>query len=237
MQVVVDAADPSALARWWAEALGWRIVLEEPDEVEIRPLDDGDGIPLVFVPVTDPKAGKNRVHLDLASPDMEEHSLLVDRLTEIGARPADIGQGEEVPWVVLVDPEGNELCALEPRERYADTGPVAAIVVDVDDPEAQAAFWSAAAGWPIVSREDGVVGLRSPSGRGPFLEFVAATAPKRVKNRLHLDVAPYPDDDHMAEAERLCALGAARIDIGQRGVRWVVLADPEGQEFCVLTPR
>jgi hypothetical protein len=61
--------------------------------------------------------------------------------------------------------------------------------------------------------------------------------PKRVKNRLHLDVAPSPGEDHAAEVARLRALGATPVDVGQRGVAWVVLADPEGNEFCVLTPR
>ncbi len=113
--VVVDAADPAALARWWAEALGWAITLEEPDEVAVEPPEpDGLGVPLVFVPVADPKVTKNRVHLDLRSADAADQAALVARLTGLGARLADIGQGD-VPWVVLADPEGNELCVLTPR--------------------------------------------------------------------------------------------------------------------------
>jgi Glyoxalase-like domain len=61
--------------------------------------------------------------------------------------------------------------------------------------------------------------------------------PKVGKNRVHIDVVPYPDDDHTAEVDRLQALGATPADIGQGDVRWVVLADPEGNELCVLTPR
>jgi hypothetical protein len=60
---------------------------------------------------------------------------------------------------------------------------------------------------------------------------------KTLKNRLHIDLAPGPDDDHEAEVERLIALGATLSDVGQDQVPWVVLADPEGNEFCVLTPR
>jgi predicted enzyme related to lactoylglutathione lyase len=113
--VVVDATDPAALARWWAEALGWTITLEEPDEVEVEPPGlDGLGVPLVFVPVADPKVGKNRVHLDLRSATADDQAAQVARLTGLGARPADIGQGD-VPWVVLADPEGNEFCVLSPR--------------------------------------------------------------------------------------------------------------------------
>ena len=58
-----------------------------------------------------------------------------------------------------------------------------------------------------------------------------------MKNRLHLDIRPHADDDQNAEVERLIAFGARRIDIGQGEVPWVVLADPEGNEFCVMSPR
>jgi hypothetical protein len=252
-QIVFDSRDHAALAHWWAEALGWEITLEEPDEAEIGPVapvgasanpaedasdPDTAGVPLVFVPVSHSKRAKNRVHLDLRSPDEEEHSALVDRLVELGARPVDIGQGD-LPWVVLADPEGNELCVLEPREQYAGTGPQAAIVVDAVDPSGLGEFWSAATGWPVVSRREGVVALRDPSGRGPFLELIRVEGDARepIKNRVHLDVAPRPDDDQAAEVDRLRGLGATLADVGQGEVPWVVLADPEGNEFCVLSPR
>jgi hypothetical protein len=235
--VVVDAADPAALARWWAEALGWAITLEEPDEAEVEPPQpDGLGLPLVFVPVADPKVGKNRVHLDLRSATPDDQAAQVARLTGLGARPADIGQGD-VPWVVLADPEGNEFCVLDPRDQYAVTGPVAAIVVDAADPAPLARFWSEAAGWPLAASGDRFASLRSASGTGPFVEFLQVGDPKRVKNRLHLDVAPFAGDDQAAEVARLRALGATPADVGQGEVTWVVLADPEGNEFCVLSPR
>jgi predicted enzyme related to lactoylglutathione lyase len=235
--VVVDAADPPALARWWADALGWAVTQEEPSEVVVEP-PGGDGFPLVLgPPIADPKVGKNRVHLDLRSASADEQAATVARLTGAGARHADIGQGDEVPWVVLADPEGNEFCVLEPRDRYAGTGAVAALVVDSADPRSLAGFWSEAAGWPQVASGDGWASLRSPSGQGPFLEFVAVDEPKRVKNRLHVDVAPLAGEDHAAAVARLRALGATPADVGQGDVPWVVLADPEGNEFCVLTPR
>jgi hypothetical protein len=194
------------------------------------------GVPLVFVPVADAKVTKNRVHLDLRSADADDQAALVARLTGLGARPADIGQGD-VPWVVLADPEGNELCVLDPREEYAATGTVAAIVVDAADPAAQARFWAEAAGWPLAGSSATTAWLRAPSGTGPFVEFVRVDEPKRVKNRLHLDVAPHTGDDHAAEVARLRALGATPADVGQGEVTWVVLADPEGNELCVLSPR
>jgi hypothetical protein len=235
--LVVDAADPAALGRWWAEALGWAVTEEEPEEVVVEPPEpDGLGVPLVFVPVPEPKVGKNRVHLDLRSASADEQAATVARLTGLGARPVDIGQGE-VPWVVLADPGGNEFCVLDPRDAYRTTGAVAAIVVDCADPQELAGFWTEAAGWPLVRSGEGWASLRSPSGNGPYVEFIRVDDLRRVKNRLHLDVAPYPDDDHAAEVARLRSLGAVPADVGQRDVPWVVLADPEANEFCVLTPR
>ncbi|AGL15161.1 VOC family protein [Actinoplanes sp. N902-109] len=110
-QVVVDAEDPARLARWWAEALDYRIVHEQPDEVEIRRAPDV--LPgIVFVPVPDAKTVKNRLHIDLRPEDQEAE---VERLVDMGARPVEIGQ-HEVSWVVLADPEGNEFCVLSSRQ-------------------------------------------------------------------------------------------------------------------------
>jgi Glyoxalase-like domain len=126
---------------------------------------------------------------------------------------------------------------LEPRDRYAGTGRLAAVVVAAVDPPALARFWTEAAAWPVVEVNDRFAALRDPSGAGPFLELIRSPARKVVKNRLHLDVAPWPDDDPAAEVARLQALGATRADIGQGDVTWTVLADPEGNELCVLSPR
>ncbi|WP_217242736.1 VOC family protein [Streptomyces sp. AC555_RSS877] len=109
-QVVVDAADPAALGRWWAEALGWVVVGDLPDEFEIRP--EKDRLPgLLFAQVPEGKTVKNRLHPDFRPDDQEAE---VARLLALGARHADVGQGEQ-PWVTLMDPEGNEFCVLGPR--------------------------------------------------------------------------------------------------------------------------
>jgi predicted enzyme related to lactoylglutathione lyase len=111
-QVVVDAEDPARLARWWAEALGYQIVHEEPGEVEIRRTPD-EMPGLLFTPVPDAKTVKNRLHIDLRPDDQEAE---VERLVDMGARRADIGQ-RDVSWVVLADPEGNEFCVLAAKKR------------------------------------------------------------------------------------------------------------------------
>ncbi|RIV35672.1 VOC family protein [Micromonospora radicis] len=108
--LTVDARDPARLARWWAEALGYQVVSEQPDEVEIR--QSADRLPgIVFVSVRGAKEGKNRLHLDLRPADREAE---VERLVDMGARHVDVGQ-DGTDWTVLADPEGNEFCVLRPR--------------------------------------------------------------------------------------------------------------------------
>jgi Glyoxalase-like domain len=120
------------------------------------------------------------------------------------------------------------------------------MVVDCHDPVAQAAFWAAVLDYHVVRTEDGQVEIapweREPPNLAervrqapsvPTLVFVKVPEGKTVKNRLHLDLRPV-GCSHEAEVERLLGLGARRADVGQGEVPWVVLADPEGNEFCVL---
>jgi predicted enzyme related to lactoylglutathione lyase len=241
VHLVADASEPARLARFWAALLGWDIAGETAEEVDVWPAGytypDPVAVPLVFVPVPEQKAGKNRVHLDLASTSAAHQAELVARARDLGGGPVDVGQGD-VPWVVMADPEGNEFCVLEPRDIYRDTGPVAAILTDCAQPAALARFWSSAAGWPVVRPGDQLAGLRSPAGAGPYLEFLRVPGGKVVKNRVHPDVAPYRGGDPAAEVARLRGAGAVPADVGQGGeVSWTVLADPEGNEFCILSPR
>ena len=107
-QVVVEASDAIGLGRWWAEALGWVVVDEDTVVFEIRPTPDQ--IPgILFLQSPAAKAAKNRLHLDFRPDDQAAE---VERLIAHGATRVDIGQGVDVPWVVLADPEGNEFCVL-----------------------------------------------------------------------------------------------------------------------------
>ena len=118
------------------------------------------------------------------------------------------------------------------------TSALTEIVVDCSDPERVAGFWSAVLGWQN-QRGDGFFWMSASGEPGvPDLKLVFVTVPevKTVKNRVHLDVNPYGCDQD-EEVERLIGLGAQRVDIGQGDVPWVVLADPEGNEFCVLRHR
>jgi hypothetical protein len=113
-QTIVDANDPVALGQWWAQALSWVVVNDDPEEYEIRP--EPDRLPgLLFARVPELKTIKNRLHLDFRPDDRDAE---VERLLALGATRADVGQGDET-WVVLADPEGNEFCVLRSRRPAA----------------------------------------------------------------------------------------------------------------------
>ncbi|HZC72852.1 MAG TPA: VOC family protein [Jatrophihabitans sp.] len=116
--IVVDAHDLSGLARFWAAALGWRILSEREREVVIGPAEDAP-IGMCFMPSPDSKTVKNRVHLDLTA-TAEERDAEIDRLLQLGARRADVGQTGEESWTVLADPEGNEFCVVRPKTTLVD---------------------------------------------------------------------------------------------------------------------
>ena len=112
------------------------------------------------------------------------------------------------------------------------------LVIDCHDPEMLAGFWQEVLGCPTVERGTDDDPYVSISGGGTPVELVFAPVPetKEVKNRIHIDVNA-SDRDQAEEVERLLALGARPADVGQGDVSWVVLADPEGNEFCVLRSR
>jgi len=127
------------------------------------------------------------------------------------------------------------------------TSKLTEIAIDCADPQALARFWCSVLGYDVQDEEEeGVVTIGSPlapEGRErpgpvpPTLTFARVPEGKVVKNRLHLDVNP-TDRDQDAEVQRVLDLGARHADVGQTGEEsWVTLADPEGNEFCVLATR
>ncbi len=111
------------------------------------------------------------------------------------------------------------------------------IIIDCNNPRRVAEFWSQVLGWAI---QDGDSVLWMSETGAPFPDLLVVFVPvpetKAVKNRIHLDVSPI-GCDRDEEVARLVALGATRVDVGQGEAAWVVLADPEGNEFCVLGRR
>ncbi|WP_457963993.1 VOC family protein [Arthrobacter sp. D1-29] len=111
--VCIDSTNPKVPADFWEKALGWRRTYEVEDEIVLEPPagspEDGVSPDLLFLKVPERKEIKNRLHLDLRP---EDQAAEVKRLQELGARRVSVGQGDDVTWVVLADPDGNEFCVL-----------------------------------------------------------------------------------------------------------------------------
>lgn len=228
--VVFDADQPRGLAGFWAELLGWTVVLDTDERVDVAAPDAaGCDVVLSFRPATAAKVGKNRLHLDVCSRTARHQHAQVRGALALGARRIDLGQGA-VPWTVLADPEGNEFCVLEPREQYAGTGALAAIVIDAVDPDRLAEFWSHAFGWPVSHRDPATVGLRAATDLGSWLEFARSEDASGRRGRLRLDLEIW--SGYTEELTRLCAAGATPVDSGHPAA--AVLADPEANEFRLL---
>ena len=230
----IDANDPHRLARFWAGVLDATIVYESHDGVSLL-LSDDTGFKIRLLPAIEEKSTPNQMHFDLTSTSLENQRSTVTRSLELGARHLDIGQRPEEGHVVLADPEGNEFCVIGPDNDFlAECGFVGALACDGS--QAVGYFWSAALGWPLVWDQDQETAIRSPHG-GPKITWGGGPlTPKTGKYRLHFDLAPPKGDNQLTEVDRLIALGATHVDIGQGEVSWAVMADPDGHEFCVLAP-
>ncbi len=230
-----DANDPLRLARFWSGVLG-REMTEDPDDgIALLPSDDTE-FRIEFAHTQEQKAGPNQMHFDLTSTSLVDQQQTVARALELGGRHIDVGQLPEERHVVLADPEGNEFCVIPPENNFlADTGVIGAL--SSDGSQEVGYFWSEALGWPLVWDQDQETAIQAPQGGSKVAWGGPPVNPKTGKNRLHFDIAPPADGDQQAEVARLVSLGAKRIDFGQGEVSWVVMADPDGNEFCVLTPR
>ncbi|MEU3464015.1 VOC family protein [Streptomyces sp. NPDC006733] len=235
--VCFDARDPLLLARFWSGLLGWETVDDPRDGIGLVPTDD-TGFRLRFLPSQAPRTGQNRMHFDLTSTSLEDQRQTVARALELGGAHLDVGQRPEEGHVVLADPEGNAFCVIEPGNNFlADCGFVGALACDGSQEVGY--FWSKALGWPLVWDQDEETAIRSPHG-GPKITWGGPPLdPKTGKGRVHFDLAPSAGGDRQAEADRLLSLGATLLDAGQDQAKAdrVALADPDGNEFFVATPR
>ena len=231
----VAAHDPLRLASFWAGVLGRELADDAHDGIALLPSDD-TGFRMRFQATEVQKTGLNPVHLHLTSTSLEDQEQTVARALGLGARHLDVGQRPEEGHVVLADPEGNEFCVIEPGNNFlAGCGFLGELACEGSQEVGY--FWSETLGWPLVWDQDQETAIQSPGGGTKIAWGGPPLRPKTGKNRLHFDLAPPADGDQRAEVDRLVSLGATRIDIGQGDVSWVVMADPDGHEFCVLTPR
>jgi predicted enzyme related to lactoylglutathione lyase len=231
LALCIDANDPLRLAQFWAGVLD-RETADEPDDgIALLPGDD-TGFRIRFQATQEQKTGPNQMHFDLTSASLEAQQQTVARALELGARHIDVGQLPEEGHVVLADPEGNEFCVIEPGNDFlADCEFIGAL--SSDGSQAVGYFWSEALGWPLVWDQDQETAIRSPRG-GPKITWGGPPVRRKTgRNRLHFDLAP--PGDQQAEVDRLVSLGAARADIGQGEAGRVEMADPDGNEFCLLT--
>jgi predicted enzyme related to lactoylglutathione lyase len=232
--LTIDAQDPRGLARFWSGVLGWDPAEDDRGGAALVPTDD-TGFRLRFGPTDQPKVGRNRMHFDLTSTSLEAQERTVARALQLGGRHYDVGQLAEEEHVVLADPEGNEFCVIEPGNNFlADCGFIGAL--SCDGSQQVGYFWSEALGWPLVWDQDQETAIRSPHG-GPKITWGGPPLePKKGTNRLRFELAPTGGGAQQAEVERLECLGATRLDTGQADADGVAMADPDGNEFCVLTP-
>ena len=233
--LVIDANDPIRLASFWSGVLEREIQETTDDGVALLPRDDTE-FRIEFFPTQDQKTAPNQMHFDMTSTSLENQQETVARALELGAQHIDIGQLPEEGHVVLADPEGNEFCIIEPGNNFlADTGVIGAL--SSDGTQEVGYFWAKALDWPLVWDEDEETAIQSPRGGSKIAWGGPPVNPKTGKNRLHFDLAPPAGGDQQTEIDRLVSLGATRIDIGQGDVSWAVMADPDGNEFCLLTAR
>ncbi len=211
----IDAVDASRLGEFWAVALG----------LDAEPLDDGDVKLVGRTPqhtvwvntVPEPVTVKQRVHVDVRR-----------AVADLVGNGAGVLNADSFRWTVLRDPEGGELCAFEPKE--GSPPGFYELVVDTDgDPMAIARWWGRVLG--CESGQDSEHGFAWVEGIPgcPFesIVFVPVPEAKAVKNRIHLDVTT-PD------VQALVAARAVVLREPDDDVRWHVLADPDGNEFCAF---
>lgn len=227
-----DANDPERLAQFWAGVLGRKVA---DDGVTLLPGDDTE-FEIRFLPTDAAKTASNWMHFDLTSESPEGQQQAVARVLELGGQHLDIGQSPDEGHVVMADPEGNEFCVIEPENNFvANTGVIGAF--SSDGSQAVGYFWSKALDWPLVWDQDEETAIQSPQGGSKISWGGPPVREKTEKNRLHYDIAPPADGDQQAEVDRLVSLGATRLDASHDVDGSVAMADPDGNEFCVLSPR
>ncbi|MBT9254097.1 VOC family protein [Phycicoccus sp. MAQZ13P-2] len=232
--LVVDAADPAALARFWAGVLGWTTAEDRPGAVTVVPSDPAC-VALRFRAAAAP-SGASRHHLHVTSTSTDDMAATVERVLALGGRHLDVGQQPDEEHVVLADPEGNALCVIPPWNRFlAGTGRLGEVAGDGG--RATGVFWSEALGWPLVWDEDDETAVQSPAGGTKVAFGGGPVAPKDGVSRTRMEVAAAEGTelaDAVAELERL---GALRVDAVLAEGDSVTLVDPSGTELVALPPR
>jgi hypothetical protein len=215
----IDAVDARRLGEFWAGVL----------DLELEPLEDGDvrltgPTPQHTIWVnTVPEAPtvKQRVHLDV-------NARSADDVVALGATPLDL---DSFKWKVLRDPEGGELCVFERDDGDVDRR-LYEVVVDCHDAPSQATWWAEVLQAKVGHHDQGEYSWVEEIPFAPFryLVFVPVPEDKTVKNRIHIDL-------EAGDIPDIVSRGATRLREPDDEIRWTVMADPEGNEFCAFEPR
>jgi Glyoxalase-like domain len=217
-ELCMDTTDGEALGRFWADMAGLEF---QPDGEAGNLLGPTEGHGIAMCRVPEPKSVKQRVHLDIYSGSVEE-------LEARGAAVVLPAEESGFRWTVMTDPEGGELCAfLRPPDQLPEYR-VHGLVVDCADPRAVAGWWADAFGVEVTGDEEkGWWWLEKVPGMPiTTMDFVPVPEPKTVKNRIHWDV--------YGTVEAMLERGATLLRARDEEIYWNVLADPEGNEFCVF---
>jgi hypothetical protein len=216
LSLCIDAADVSAVQGFWARALGYEPKPLEDGGAVLRGSEPGEELWVNLVP--EPKTVKHRVHLDVRAESLEPFAGL-EQLSGTG----------EFPWTVFADPEGGEFCVFTydepPAKKLKD------LEIDSVDHVAISQWWADLMGGELTHREDGYSHIDDVPG-SPFesFDFVPVPEPKTVKNRVHWDVALVGG----ASVDDVVAAGATILLPPDDSRAWTVMADPEGNEFCLF---
>ena len=210
----IDAVDATVMGQFWAGAL----------QLDLQLGEDGDAKLVGPTPrrtvwintVSEPIAVKQRVHLDVCA----------DSVDDVVALGGVVMDAESYPWTVMKDVEGGELCVF-PTRAGRPAG-LMEIVVDTADPVRIAAWWADVLGAEHKDHEHGYSYLELvPEAPFEALAFVPVPEPKKVKNRIHIDVTT-------AHVQLLVDAGARLLRAQDDEISWSVLADPDGNEFCAF---
>lgn len=210
----IDAIDAAAMGRFWAGALRLDVELDDDGDARLAGPTPRHTVWINTVP--EPVTVKQRMHLDVRADS-------VDEVVALGGEVVDAGS---FPWTVMKDVEGGELCVF--GTRAGKPAGLMEIVVDTPDAARICAWWAGVLGAEAHDHEDGYSYVEPVPG-APFesLVFVPVPEPKTVKNRIHIDVTT-PDVELLIDA------GATLLRARDEEIRWSVLADPDGNEFCAF---
>ncbi len=217
-ELCMDTTGEEGLGRFWADVAGLDF---RPDSVsgDVVGPTEGHGIAMCRVP--EARTVKHRVHLDV-------YTSAVDDLVARGATVVLPAEESGLPWTVMADPEGGEFCAFLKEVEAMPEYRIHGLVVDSVDPESIARWWAEALGGKLDGRPDkGWWWVEDAPGLPiATMDFVPVPEPKTVKNRIHWDV--------VSTVEAMRERGATLLRARDEEISWSVMADPEGNEFCVF---